>query len=285
MKRFPLILLFAALICLASCQKEELIPGYDQDGVGRIELIMGGDDLFIETKSAAPASEEFFNNLVFTISGTAAGDEHIDPAPLEFSWDGGGHGIAYFKAGVYTITATYSPSGSDEGTGGICYSGTSDEFIIEVGGRAYLKAPFDLDSTIDTDIVVNMAPSNAKVTVKFDSSLKEFYSAASVNFTAPRSFSITSTGKEADVNGDVTADAYMPDNAVVSYSIICTPHTNSGAAAVELTGLNLNSGNALQKGNSYAITVRLIPGGVAIFLDGNSTPIATTAVTWGGLFS
>lgn len=285
MKRSSLTaLLFAAFIGLASCVKEDL-PGRDlHAGMGRIEISMGGE-CFIETKASTPVSQEFFSNIRFTISGETKGGIAVNSEPISFSWNGDGTASAYFRAGTYTLTAEYIPQDAQSGAGKLCYSGTSAQFVVDAAGISYLKEPFDTDGTVNNSITVNMTPSNAKVIVKFDKSMLEFYSGSSVDFNAPRSFSVSSADASADESGNLVIEAYLPDNQAAAYGIQCTPRTGSGAKAVNLTGLNLNGGAALQKGKSYAITVRLIPGGVAIFLDGDSSPIATTATTWSGLFS
>lgn len=272
MKRTSLTaLLFAALIGLASCVKEDL-PGRDlHAGMGRIEISMGGE-CFIETKASTPVSQEFFNNIRFTISGETKGGVPVSSEPINFFWNSNGTASAYFRAGTYTLSASYEPQDANNGSGSICYSGVSDEFQVDIAG-------------LTSGITIEMTPSNAKVIVTFDSSLAQFYGLSVVDFTSPRIFSVSSSDTDADANGDVVTEAFLPDNSTASYSISCTPLAGSGAKAVNLTGLNLNGGAALQKGQSYAITVRLIPGGIAIFLDGDSSPIATTATTWSGLFS
>ena len=286
MKRTSLIaLLFAALIGLASCVKEDL-PGRDlHAGMGRIDLSLGGEELFIETKTATAVSCDILEHVVFTISGQTKGGVDVPPTKVYFDWDNRGNGTAYFKAGTYTLTAEYIPQDAQSGAGKLCYSGISAQFVVDVAGIAYLKEPFDTDGTVNNSITVNMTPSNAKVIVKFDKSMLEFYSGSSVDFSAPRSFSVSSADASTDEGGNLIIEAYLPDNQAAAYGIQCTPRTGSGAKTVNLTGLSLNGGAALQKGQSYAITVSLIPGGVAIFLDGSSTPIATTATTWSGLFS
>lgn len=285
MKRASLTaLLCAALIGLASCVKEDL-PGRDlHAGMGRIELSLCSD-ISIETKAGAPVSDDFFNAITFTISGSTSGGGSIDAQSIVFTRNGNGTAVAYFQAGTYTLSASYEPQDADSGAGKLCYSGTSAQFVVDAAGIAYLKEPFDTDGTVNNSITVNMTPSNAKVIVKFDKSMLEFYSGSSVDFNAPRSFSVSSADASADESGNLVIEAYLPDNQAAAYGISCTPLAGSGAKAVNITGLSLNNGAALQKSKSYAITVRLIPGGVAIFLDGSSSPIATTAATWSGLFS
>lgn len=272
MKRASLIaLLFAALIGLASCVKEDL-PGRDlHAGMGRIELSLCSD-ISVETKAGAPVSDDFFNAITFTISGSTSGGGSIDAQSIEFTRNGNGTAVAYFQAGTYTLSASYEPQDADSGTGKICYSGVSEPFTVNTAG-------------LTDGISIEMTPSNAKVIVTFHSSLAQFYGQSTVDFTSPRTFGVSSVAASADENGDIVIEAYLPADQAASYGISCTPLAGSGAKAVNLTGLGLNNGAALQKGKSYAITVRLIPGGVAIFLDGSSSPIATTAATWTGLFS
>lgn len=264
-------LLFAAIVSLASCVREDLPGRGEHAGMGCIEISMGGE-CFVETKAGAAVSQEFFNGISFTISGRTIGGVEVSSEPIHFSWNGNGTASAYFRAGTYTLSASYEPQDADSGIGKICYNGVSEEFSVSTAG-------------LTGGISINMTPSNAKVIVTFDSSLAQFYGLTTVSFTSPRTFGISSAAASADENGDIIAEAYLPENQTAEYSITCTPLKNSGAKEVNLTGLSLNNGAALQKGKSYAITVRLIPGGVAIFLDNNSTPIATTAATWTGLFS
>lgn len=256
MKRTSLIaLLFAALIGLASCVKEDL-PGRDlHAGMGRIEISMGGE-CFIETKASTPVSQEFFNNIRFTISGKTKGNVSVTDEPIDFSWNENGTVSAYFRAGTYTLKATYQPEDANQ----ICYSGVSNEFTVEIGG-------------ITGNIRIDMTPANSRVNVIFDDSLFEFYSDPVVNFTSPRDVSVTSSGTQ----------VYFPVGSV-TYNVSAKALTNSGSQTFTTPAHNLN----LSAGNEYTITVKATPGGEIIFTTSGDSPTSnptSDSDLWDGLFS
>ena len=273
MKRFIPILFLVAAVSLASCQKE-LAGDALYDGMGRIEIALAaGDGVFIteETKAEDPAPS--LEDVVFTISGQTAQGVQVEAQPLDIV-QRETTACCYFMAGTYTITAVYAPSDSEEGVGALCYSGTSEEFTLETGG--YTGA-----------IGIAMTPSNSKVELIFDSSLKEFYSSVSVNFTSPRSVSFSSS----DAGSDGRLTVYLPSGAAGVYGITATRLSGSGSAPVQISGLRLpalKDGEQplfLEAGKEYTLKVKFAPGGIAVFLDGDSAPAYTTEETWTGLFS
>lgn len=273
MKKSFLILFLFAILSAVGCKKE-IDGGASLYGLGRIELALSaGDVVFVGEGTRASASEPSLSDVVFTISGRTAQGETVEGQPLELTQKEAS-AYCYFMAGTYTITAIYAPEGSDDGVGALCYSGSSEEFTVEVGGNTGA-------------IQIAMTPSNARVKLIFDSSLKEFYSSVSVDFTNPRIVSISSS--DADANGCITV--YLPSGSAGVYGISATPLSDSGAAKVGITGLRLPAAKddaqplCLEAGKEYTLKVKFAPGGIAVFLDGDSAPAYTTQATWNGLFS
>ena len=273
MKRFIPILFLVAAVSLASCQKE-LAGDALYDGMGRIEIALAaGDGVFITEETKAGDSDPSIEDVVFTISGTTAQGAQVVGQPLDIV-QRETTACCYFMAGTYTITAVYAPSDAEEGIGALCYSGTSEEFMVDVAGNTGA-------------IPILMEPSNSRVNIVFDSSLKEFYSSVSVGFTSPRSVSFSSS----DVGSDGRLTVYLPSGAAGVYGITATRLSGSGSADIGITGLRLpalKDGEQpllLEAGKEYIIKVKFAPGGIAVFLDGDSAPVYTSEETWDGLFS
>lgn len=280
MKKLILISLLAMLV-FAGCTKDELSGSDCYAGLGRIEISLSGEDQ-LSVKSDTKASGAFVPSLEdvdFEISGLTKGGVEVCEK-ISFK-ENGNTAFALFRAGTYIITATYSPDSANSDSGGLCYRGQSQTFIVETAGTAYLaEGPAG-------PISILMTPSNARVKVVFDASLKEFYEDVSVNFTSPREVSVNYLN--ADSEGVCTL--YMEADRVGAYGISATPLKDSGAHSVEITGLYLpviipdTAPQILEAGKEYTIRVKFAPGGIAVFLDGESAPVYTTEETWNGLFS
>ena len=274
MKKSFLISLLAIAAMFAGCRKEDTAGDEPCGGLGRIELSLSSEELvFITEQVKAPESGDNAASVTFVINGMTDIGISVVEQPIDFTFSED-KAYAYFNAGVYTITATCAPDDAESGKGAICYQGTSEEFCVETAHTTEL-------------IEIQMTPVNAKVTVIFDTALKEFYGDVSVAFLSPREFSVSST--EADGEGMVTA--YLPSSRVATYGVYATPLTNSGASTISVSGMYLPSfapGSEpilLEAGKAYTINIRIVPGGIAIFLDDQQEPVYTTEELWNGIFS
>lgn len=280
MKKLILISLFALSI-FAGCKKDELPDSGSSAGFGRIELSLSGEgQLCVEqgtkgTPSVVPSIDE----VDFTITGLA--DDGTAVCEKILFQQNGDTDFAWFRAGTYTVTAVYAPDGAEQGNGALCYKGETPTFILEPSGTAY---PADGS---DGPLTILMTPSNARVKVLFDPSLKEFYKNVSVGFTSPREISVDYSNADAD--GVCTL--YLEAGRLGAYGITAVPLEDSGAHDVEISGLYLpviipdSDPELLEAGKEYIIRVKFVPGGIAVFLDGDSAPAYTTEETWDGLFS
>lgn len=275
MKKSFLISLLAIAVTLTSCQKEET-AGEEQPcaGLGRIELSLSSEELVYVTEQVkAPDSGNTLESVSFVINGMTDIGIPVVEQPIDFTLTEE-KAYAYFNSGIYTITATYAPEDAESGKGAICYQGTSEEFCVETAHTTEL-------------IEIEMKTVNSKVTIVFDPALKEFYQNISVTFLSPREFSVSST--EADGDGKVTA--YLPSSRVAAYGVYATALTNSGASTISVSGMYLPSfapGSdpiLLEAGKAYTINIRIVPGGIAIFLDDEQEPVYTTEELWNGIFS
>lgn len=263
------------------CKKDELPDGDVGAGLGRIEFSLPGEgQLCVEqgtkgTPSVVPSIDE----VDFTITGLA--DDGTAVCEKILFQQNGDAAFAWFRAGTYTITAVYAPEGADQGNGSLCYRGESQSFILEPSGTAY---PADGS---DGPLTILMTPSNARVKVLFDPSLKEFYKNVCVGFTSPREISVDYSNADAD--GLCTL--YLEAGRLGAYGITAVPLEDSGAHDVEITGLYLpviipdSDPELLEAGKEYIIRVKFVPGGIAVFLDDESEPVYTSEETWNGLFS
>lgn len=274
MKKSFLISLLAIAVMFTGCQKEETAGEESCAGLGRIEISLSSEELvYTAEQSKAQDSGNTLESVTFVINGMTDTGISIVEQPIDFTFSEN-KAYTYFNAGVYTITATYAPEDAESGKGAICYQGTSEEFCVE--------------TTHTTELIeIEMKAVNSKVTIVFDSTLKEFYQNISVTFLSPREFSVSST--EADENGKVTA--YLPSSRVATYGVYATPLTNSGASTISVSGMYLPSfapGSdpiLLEAGKAYTINIRIVPGGIAIFLDDEQEPVYTTEELWNGIFS
>lgn len=242
--------------------------------MGRIEIALSaGDVIFSDGTTKSGDDGLSVDDIVFTISGQTDLGEAIVSQPLALSRNETS-AYCYFAAGTYTITATYTPDGADADYGVLCYSGTSAEFTVRTGEGTGA-------------VVIEMTPSNARVKLIFDASLKAFYSTVSVDFTSPRTLSAVSS--DADAQGCITI--YLPAGGAGVYGISALPLSNSGSAIIGITGLRLPALKnneqplCLEAGKEYTLKVKFAPGGIAVFLDDESAPVYTTEETWDGLFS
>lgn len=258
---------------MPGCRKESA-DSAESLGMGRIEIALSaGDVVFADGATKSGDDGLSLDDIVFTISGQTALGEEIVSQPLTLL-SGETSAYCYFAAGEYTITATYAPDGAETDYGAVCYSGTSAEFTVKTG-------------EVTGAVVIEMTPSNARVKLIFDQSLKAFYSTVSVDFTSPRTLSAVSS--DADAQGCVTI--YLPAGAAGVYGISATPLSNSGSALIGITGLRLPALKeneqplCLEAGKEYTLKVKFAPGGIAVFIDGESAPVYTTEETWDGLFS
>lgn len=280
MKKLILISLIG-LLAVAGCTKDELSGSDCYAGLGRIELSLSGEDqLFAyEGTKSSPATAPSLEDIDFVITGLTRGGVEVCEKIL-FK-ENGSTALAWFRAGTYIITATYTPDGAKDGNGSLCYSGQSQTFIVETAGTAHL-----VDGPAGP-ISILMTPSNARVKVIFDSSLKEFYGNVSVDFTSPREISVGY--QNADSEGVCTI--YLEAGRVGAYGITAVPLADSGAHKVEISGLYLPviipdaEPQLLEAGKEYIIRIKFAPGGMAVFLDSESTPVYTTEEIWDGLFS
>lgn len=274
MQKSFLISLLAIAAMFAGCRKEDTAGDEPCGGLGRIELSLSSEELvFITEQVKAPESGDNAASVTFVINGMTDIGIPVIEQPIDFTFSED-KAYAYFNAGVYTITATYAPEDAESGKGAICYQGTSEEFCVE--------------TTHTTELIeIEMKAVNSKVTIVFDSALKEFYQNISVTFLSPREFSVNST--EADEDGKVTA--YLPSSRVAAYGVYATPLTNSGASTISVSGMylpNFTPGSdpiLLEAGKAYTINIRIVPGGIAIFLDNDQKPVYTTEELWNGIFS
>lgn len=261
------------VVSLASCRKE--LAGDDMiGGMGRIEIALAvGDGVCVSEVTKASGSVPSLDEVEFTISGQTAQGETVTARPLEITATETSS-YCYFMAGTYTITAVYAPDGAEVGAGVLCLSGTSEEFTVDVAGNTGA-------------IQISMTPSNSRVNLVFDPSLKEFYSSVSIDFTSPRSVSFESS--DADSDGRLTV--YLPSGVAGVYGISATPLSDSGSSTVQISGLRLpvlkddEQPLCLEAGKEYTVRVKFAPGGVAVFLDDESAPVYTSQATWNGMFS
>lgn len=282
MKKLILISLFA-LSVFAGCKKDELPDGDGVAGLGRIEISLSGrNQLFVDEgdgTKASPSVVPSIEDVDFTITGLTDGGTSV--SEKIFFQQNGDIAFAWFRAGTYTVTAVYAPDGAEQGNGALCYRGESQSFILEPSGTAY---PADGS---DGPLTILMTPSNARVKVLFDPSLKEFYKNVSVGFTSPREISVDYSNADAD--GVCTL--YLEAGRLGAYGITAVPLEDSGAHDVEITGLYLpviipdSDPELLEAGKEYVIRVKFVPGGIAVFLDDDSAPAYTSEETWTGLFS
>lgn len=244
-------------------------------GLGRIELSLSLEDVIqvVEDSKLTKASvTPTFEELEFTIDGISKGGASIHESI--FFTEGESKAFCYFRSGTYTIRATYTPSNADFGAGDICFGGTTEEFTLETGGST-------------GPLTIEMKPTNARVSVVFDSALKDFYDGVGINFTSPREVVINSK----DADGEGVCTVYFEAGRVASYSISATAMPNSGASAISVSGMYLPNFAPgadpilLEAGKAYTIHIRVVPGGIAIFLDDDQKPVYTTEELWNGIFS
>lgn len=280
MKKLILISLFA-LSLLMGCKKDELPDGDVGAGLGRIEFSLPGESQLCVEQGTKTSDNTVpsLDDINFTITGLTDGGASV--SEKIFFQQNGDAAFAWFRAGTYTITAVYAPEGADQGNGSLCYKGETPTFILEPSGMAH---PVDGP---DGPLTIQMTPSNARVKVMFDSSLKEFYENVSVAFTSPREISVDYSNADAD--GVCTL--YLEAGELGAYGITAMPLKDSGAHDVEITGLYLpviipdSDPELLEAGKEYTLKVKFAPGGIAVFLDGDSAPVYTSEETWDGLFS
>lgn len=241
MKKSFLISFFLLLLTLASCSKEELYAPQQHYSMGRINLCLQDDIVCIEELTKA-GTEIALDDIKFKIKGQTLGGSSVDE---EITFIGSfGSAYAYFKAGIYAISATYEPEESNEGLGYACFSGETEEFRLDAAG-------------VTENLEITMTPSNAKVSVVFQG-LTEFYETASVVFSSPRE------GVRINLN-DTSYDAFFPAGSTVEYTISAKALSNSGATDVNsIAGKRIT----LEAGKSYTITISATPGGLEILAGG-----------------
>ena len=237
---------FMVVTLMGGCQRDAFGPQACE--MGTIVLAEGMEGVFsYDTKAVVNFTDEQKSKIVFTLDGTDANGVTVSNKVVTFT-----NSEASVPAGTYTLRANYRPDAYDSGNGAMCFAGTSSEFTVNVGKN--------------TAVSIHLLPSNARINVEFDASFRLFYSVFSINFGAPREYSVSDN-----------ASVYF-EPGTVSFSLEATARSNTSAAGndINISGQNIT----LSAADSYTLTIAASPDGTILFNDPSST-----SSTWDKEFS